>query len=256
MKVKDIDLAQKKHLSILIYGPAGSGKTDLVAQASGGYLFDFDDGMRSARILQDKFTPLRAEIEFDTYMDVDPVNPTAWMRANKKIIQLSDASAKGTLIYNAVIIDSLTGMARAIHLQTMLEAGGALKKAQIQHWGSMVDSMEIALTRLRGLNTLVIVTAHELNMEIDGDNKIRPMSVTKRHSLEKLAWLFDEVLYSSARPAGMNKVNYIVSGRPTSSIMARTRSGFNEAVVHNDIGLVGILAKIGYTYRSSKDGKD
>ena len=256
MKVKDIDISKRKHLSILIYGPAGSGKTALVTQASGGYLFDFDDGMRTAKTLADKFSSKRAELEFDTYLDARPTNPVAWMTATKKIIQLSDASAAGKLLHDAVIIDSLTGMARAISLQIMAQAGMPLGKMQIQHWGMAVNEMENALTRLRALDCLLLVTAHETSYEVDDSDFIRPMSITKKHSLNKLAWLFDEVYHAKVRRASADKINYILSGRATSSIMARSRSGMSTDFNHTDMGLVGLLNKVGYSYGSNKDGKD
>jgi hypothetical protein len=245
MKAKDL---VDKPPNILIYGPAGSGKTGLGAQAAGGYMMDFDDGMRTALTLQDKFTPLRQSIEFDIFKDRKPKEPRAFIDAKAKLLQISAQCAAGTYKYDAFELDSLTGLCRACQSQVMANAGDALKKPEILHWGIMVNEIENILTIIRSFNVLTIVTAHELLVETDDELLIRIMSVTKPHGLNKIPWLFDEVWHSKVRPAGGNKTNYIVSGRSTSELSVRTRSGFNTDVIHNEIGLVGVLEKIGFKY--------
>ncbi len=209
-------------------------------------MLDFDSGMRTAAILNDKFSSLRWECEFDTFIDDKPFAPTAWLRAEKKLEELQKQSALGTLKYDCIIIDSLTGLARCMQLQVMSQAGGPFKKPQIQHWGSLVNGMEKVLTILRAMKCLLLVTAHELSFEVDATNMIRPLSVTKDHSKNKIAWLFDEVLHMRLRQAGANKHKYMISGHSTASIMARTRSKMTEEIDVTDIGLAGVLEKIGY----------
>ena len=246
MKAKDL-LLKNNTPSILIYGPAGTGKTALVSQATNSYMLDFDGGMRTAALLNDKFTSLRQNCEFDTYVDENPQKPTAWLAASNKINNIIAESAAGTLKYDTVIVDSLTGLVKCMQLQIMMEeTNDAFRKPQIQHWGTMVNTMEKTLTLLRAIKCVLLVTAHETDFEVDKVVCLRPLSVTERHSKNKLAWLFDEVFHSSIRPAGMNKSKYILSGHSTSSIMARTRSGMNEAMDITECGLQGILDKIGY----------
>ena len=109
MKAKDL-LLLSNYPSILIYGPAGTGKTALVSQAKDSYMFDFDNGMRTAALLDDKFTPLRHNCEFDTYVDANPESPNMWLKASTKIAEFSRLSAQGKLPYKAIIIDSHTGL--------------------------------------------------------------------------------------------------------------------------------------------------
>ena len=246
MKAKDL-LSLVNNPSILFYGPAGSGKTGLVSQAKNSYMFDFDGGMRTAALMEDKFTPLRYECEFDTYVDDRPEFPKMWNKAVDKILEFSKLSAAGKLPYDCIIIDSLTGMAKCMQLQIMVLAGGSFKKPQIQHWGDMVNEMEKALTILRSLKCLLLVTAHESVAEVDGINLVRPMSVTEKHGRNKLAWLFDEVLHTKLRPAGAGKHKYTLSGSETTSIMARTRSRMKGEFDFTEAGLEEVLEKIGYT---------
>jgi len=252
MKPKDL-LKLNRPPNILIYGRAGTFKTALVSQASNGYLFDFDDGMRTAATLQDKFTPLRQGIEFDTFVDKNPKQPKAFMNAKKKLLEISALCAKGQWKYDACIIDSLTGMCKSCQLQVLGSAGNSFKRPEIQHWGMMVNEIENMLTILRSLNVLTIVTAHIMSDEIDAVSKVFPMSITKKHGENKLTWLFDEVLYSRARSKGQGKYDMIVTGQGTGSIEARTRSGLPKNFVHNDCGLVGVLKAMGYSYGKKKD---
>ena len=251
MKAKDLLLLQN-YPSVLIYGPAGTGKTALVSQANNSYMFDFDDGMRTAALLEDKFTSLRQDCEFDTYKDSEPSKPTRWSAFTKKLFEFSKMSAKGKITHDGkdidtIIVDSLSGMAKSMQLHIMYVATtDAFRKPQIQHWGDMVSEIEKCLTILRSLKCLLIVTAHEMDFEVDGINLIRPLSITEKHGKNKLAWLFDEVLHTSLRPAGMNKHKYMLSGHSTTSILARTRSKMTEEIDVSEIGLAGVLEKIGY----------
>jgi len=252
--MKALDLKkQNKPPNILFFGPPGGGKTGLASQAAGGYLFDFDDGMRTALTLNDKFTPLRHSIEFDTYVDKDPENPRAYLDAKKKLLQIRAELSKGTWPYDACCIDSLTGMCRAIQLHVMKcsKWTNSFAKPDQNSFGFMVNEVESILTILRALNVLTIVTAHEMLITTDdGSMLIRIMSATKPHGMNKLPWLFDEVLYTKARRRGQGRKEYIVSPFvPDSS--ARTRSSLNEDIIHNETGLACILKQVGYEYQPS-----
>ena len=245
--MKALDLQKlNKPPNILFYGPAGAGKTALVSQAAGGYLFDCDDGMRTALTLQDKFTPLRQAIEFDTYVDTDPTKPSAYLA----VLQMRSELANGKCPYDAVVIDSLTGLCRSIQLHVMGCSGNSFAIPKVQHFGQMVNELESILSIVRAFKVLTLLTAHEMAVETDGGSiLIRIMSVTKPHGMNKLPWLFDEVLYANCRPKGRGEYAYTVTGRESSSILARTRSGLKEDFVHNDVGLAGILERVGYKYK-------
>lgn len=256
--MKPTDLVEKPP-SILIYGPPGSFKTGLVSQASGAYLFDFDDGMKTALKVQDKFTNRRHQIEFDTYNDELVTKPTAWLNARSKIQQISNDSANKKFNFDGIIIDSLTGMVRAAQLYVMSLDGDPLAKPHIKHWGDMVHQVESALSILRGIRCLKIVTAHELFVEkeiksedgkkvLSTKTSYHPMSVTQKHSINKLMWLFDEVWHSEVHLGARSKSLWVLSSRSTDAIKCRTRSGFPERFTHNDVGLEGVLKEIGYTY--------
>ncbi len=246
MKPKDL-LTTRNYPSILVYGPAGTGKTALVAQAPDAYMLDFDDGMRTAAILEDKFTPLRHECEFDTFIDENPLTPTIWKKdVENKITELRTLSALGKLPYKTIIVDSLTGMCKCMQMAIMSANGGSFVPPKIQHWGMLVAGLEKALTILRSLRCVLVVTAHEISIDVDNNNLIRPFSITKNHSLNKLAWLFDEVFHTSVKQMPQNKIQYQLTSRPTTSILARTRSSTIGTLDLATSGFAEILEKIGY----------
>ena len=248
MKATDLD-DKNSPPCILIFGPAGTFKTGLVAQASGAYLFDFDGGMDTAKTMQDKFTPLRHQIEFDTYIDEVPSRPTAWTKAQDKMRQFVNDSARGKFPYDGIVIDSLTGVTKAVQLHTMsCVAGDSFAKPEIQHWYAMVLAIEKILTQLRGIKTMVIVTAHELLVEKDKKNTFLPMSITTKHSINKLQWLFGEIWHSSITLGAGGTTKWTLSSKPNPMIRCKTRRGFPHTFIHDEVGLKGVLETIGYDY--------
>lgn len=259
MKAQDI-LKQNYPPSILIYGAAGTGKTALVSQLRGGYMFDFDGGMRTAAKLHDKFFDARNEIEFDIYRDEDPYKPKMYQAAIAKMMNIVQACGGRKWKHDACVLDSLTGMCRASQTFEQAAQGDPFKKMQIQDWGKLVNDIEKLLTLLRSLRVLVVCTAHvdfiekkKLDVKgkpILGESEITdvfPASATKKHGFKSLAWLFDEVWIAEKKPAGGGKWNYRIDGEGDDVRIARSRSGLGK-IVHNDIGMAGLLRKMGYEY--------
>jgi hypothetical protein len=243
MKAKD--LINIYAPSILIYGAAGTGKTALVSQLKNAYLFDFDKGMNTAKTLNDGFTDKRQCIEFDTYWDMDVNNVCAYQRAKDKLLSFQSDAVSKRLKWKGIVIDSLTGLCRAIQMHVLAKSGNSLGIPKIQHYGEIVNEVEATLAIVRSFNIPVILTAHEMIVDIDDSTSKCIMSATKPHS-SKIPWLFDEVLYAICRPKGQGKTDYIISGMPSSMITTRTRSGIDRDIAVNDIGLEGLLDIMGY----------
>jgi len=239
------DLKGNNPPMVLIYGAAGAGKTALVTQAKDCFVFDFDNGLRTCITLKDKFYERRQQIEFEQYIDevnesmqlVDPKYP----KFRKKLLEVIKDDK-----YKTIVIDSLTGLTRSITLFVMSTTGNPFAVPKIQHYGMMINELETILTILRSSKKLVLITAHEMLVETDEEALIRIMSITKPHGMNRLPFQFDEVLYATTRRRAGNKIDYIVSGRATRALVARTRTSFREDFVHNEEGLDGLLKKINY----------
>ena len=59
---------------------------------------------------------------------------------------------------------------------------------------------------------------------------------------------------ASRTPAGSGKFDYSVTGAPANKITTCSRSSLGRTV-HNDIGLVGLLEKVGYQYGKKGEQK-
>jgi hypothetical protein len=242
MKPADI-LKLNRPPVILIFGPSGTGKTALTSQASNGYCFDFDDGMRTAATLRDKFFDQRQGIEFDTYLDRDPKNPDAYHRAIMKLIQIRGQIQAKTWKHDAVVVDSMTGLSKAIMLKSMKDqVGDSLGEPERNHWGSMVNYMRSFMTQIRCLNCLVLITAHLQTIDDDKGQLMAmlPSSITRNHGAKDLPWCVDEMWYSQVVPAGGGKFDYVVSGSPIDKVTTCSRSSIGR-VKHSEIGLVKLL---------------
>lgn len=251
MKVADLAKVNKPP-NLLIGGSAGSGKTCLVAQAANGYLMDFDGHVRNVLTVNDKFTPLRNRIEFDEFVDAVTVTKgipalasSKYLEAKAKLISISQLCIDKKWPHDALIIDTITGLCRSIQLHCMACAGHPFKKPQIQDFGSFITELESMLTIMRAIPVLKITTAHEMIIFGSQDQQIttRLMSATKPHGANKLAWLFDQVLMAKKRFRGSGKVDYIVTGKHEIA-----KGPITTDVVHNDIGLSGLLDLMGYKY--------
>lgn len=261
MKPADL-LKLNKPPCILIFGPAGTGKTALGSQLKNAYGLDFDDGMFTAATLKDKFFDVRQQLEFDVYKDEDPFDPKQFPLARKKLREIIRLNAEGKWDFNGLFVDSLTGLCRASQLYNQYKNYGKnpFAKMLIQDWGSVISDVEEFLTLIRAVRVPAIVTAHVdmkdkavLNSKgnpIVGQREILaqfPSSATNNHGFRKLMWLFDEVWYSERRPLGAGKASYWVIGNKFGTIQTRTRSSFGK-VRHDEIGLEEVLKLTGYNY--------
>jgi archaellum biogenesis ATPase FlaH len=232
---------------ILLHGDAGTGKTALVSQLTNGYLMDLDGGMKTALTLEDKFTKYRHNIEFDTFKDKSFKNARGYELFYAKLLKIADAVYKKTWKYDALAIDSMTGLAQIIkHFVMNTQANDPLAEPKQNHWGAMVNCMESVCAIIQSLEIPVFLTAHDTMVQTDDDVLYRILGMTKNHG-EKIPWMFDEVWLTKVKKKG-TELEFIVSGKRMASRITRTRTGFTTDVSHKDIGLPGVFEKIGFKY--------
>lgn len=255
MKAKDLKSSDPK---ILIYGPAGTGKTALVSQASGGYLFSFDSGgMQTALNLQDEFTKYRHSIEFDEFVDTNPDRPSAYRKFKEKLFSFVQQLQrdKDKFPYDALVVDSLTAMGQAAMREVMAnvgrtpsKSGVAMQGPEIQHWGLAIADLRNMITLLTSLPIMILVTSHDIiQEENDGSVKKRPNALGSKLPSE-LPPYFSEVWLASVKVKPQRKFDFTVSWMPSSTYETRTRTGVMQELSVVSLGLRGILKEIGYSY--------
>lgn len=249
--MKASQLTNKRPPRILLYGSPGTGKTGLISQASGGYMIDTDDGMLTARNLQDAFTKYRHEIEFDTFYDANPLMPQAWLKIKTKLFDISKQCREGKFPYDAFCLDSLTRLCQYCQSFIMSSNGGVDKTPQIQHYGMMVHEIRNMLQLITSLPVLVIIATHEQPYEDAGGADFFKPRVLGNKLPDEICCMFDEVWYMSTKilPTSKGSADFVVSWIPSNSHEARTRSGTLKEFSIKEIGLRGILKEIGYEYK-------
>lgn len=254
MKAKDLKELNSPP-KILLHGDSSNGKTALISQLSNGYLMDFDGGMETANSLSDKFSKYRQNIEFDIFKDKSFLNPQGWNTAYAKLLKIAELCNKNKWKYDALGLDSMTGIAQVIrHFVMFSKTGNALAEPERNHWGMMVNCMEAVCSILMTINVPVFITAHDCTVITDDDVMYKVLGMTKNHG-EKIPWMFDEVWLSMKKKKG-TKVIYTVSGVGTASRIAKTRMNLGKDVDHTEIGLPGIFKLIGYDYDFEKHWRE
>jgi len=245
MKASDLTNTPPK---VVIVGEAGCGKTALISQAgSGSYMFDFDDGMRTAQTLEDKFSSLRRSTEFDIYRDPNPADPVMWVRAKSKIAELISKPPR------AICIDSLTGLAQSAMLYTMkTQKGDPFAIPKLPDYQAMVKEVDKFIILALAVKCPLLMSAHIGIADMDNYSIPIINSITKPHGRNRISWLMDEVLYMECRDVGQGKLGYFLSGRKP-NLPVRTRSGFGNNVSVMDKGLALIFESLQYPFELKAD---
>jgi len=253
MKAKDLKVLNEPP-KVLLHGDSSNGKTALISQLSNAYLMDLDGGMLTALSLEDAFSKYRHEIEFDIFKDKSFKNPQGWNTFYRKLLTIAELCNKGTWKYDALCLDSMTGIAQIIrHFVMFSKTGDALAEPERNHWGMMVNCMESVCSIIMTINVPVFITAHDCTVYTDDDVVYNILGITKNHG-EKIPWMFDEVWLAQIKKKGQKRC-FTISGIGTASRKAKTRMNLGKDVDHTEIGLPGIFKTIGYDYDFEKPWK-
>ena len=218
------DLNVNPKLKVLCWSKSGTGKTRLAATArplGPEYIFDFDDRLAGLGAL-----PIEP-IEFDTYRDTMPKQPTAFDNARKKLDALA---VMNPFPYATVVLDSLTTFQIAAMNKSMVQTKAfmpALKRINdgttgvevpvMQDYQGAMAFIEQFLLKLISLPCHVIVTAHEeADKDPISDKMFWNLAVSGKLAI-KLPGLFNELWR-------MNVVLVTKDGKPTPVHQLVTRS--------------------------------
>ena len=187
--LKDKKMCRDEFLRILLYGPAGAGKTTLAASFPKPFLFNFDDKLKSIYGL---------DVDYVDYSSLNPKEMDKnWQRFWKDFSKM-----KSDTEYSTFIFDGLTIMDRMLLARCNVLAGkGAGDKATLPVYGEQATTYKHLFMEMNAIkNKNIILTGHHLEVRDDGAGKdghlleITPL-ITGKKIRPILPAMFEEVYY-------------------------------------------------------------
>jgi len=232
---------------ILIYGPAGSGKTAL-ATTLGEHLqvIDLDDGLGTCFKLEDKFKEDRMSIDAVTITDTKVNKPDSFQKAKRAILDISNKAQQGQWEFKAICLDSLTMLVDSAMRMVLHNNGRMGKRPQIQDYQLAFIETEEVILMLRALPCVTILLAHEHVSTID-DRDIIQIGIPGKNLPAKIPALFDEFWHMSVRGVGGGRYEHLIQTKSTEAIRTRSRANL-ENNLNANLGMVELLKKTGYEF--------
>lgn len=264
MKLSDLPPKPPK---ILDWGPMGTGKTAraLTLGARAQVIDIGEDGLTTGLTLKDKFTEDRKAVDVVMFRETQlPRKAHAFTDCRDYVFKVSDQCQKGTYPFDALIVDSITELARmsinqVLSNNSMLESG-----PQLQHYGLAFAQTKMVLDVLKALPIVVYVIGHDQRDAIvkkspDGKKEIDrkdfiEIALTGKNMPAEVPRGFDEVWYAHVRAAGGGKNSYHIQTAADDLVKCRTRSQIPNMFNTTDVGMWEIIKMLGYTPPERKVG--
>ncbi len=236
------DSPQQQAFRALIYGPMGTGKTNLSKTCRRPILIhSFDPG--GTKTVRDEIK--EGWIIADTRFEVEVNdNPSAFVAWDKEYDRLKQGGIFGQI--GTYILDSATTWSSAAMNVTLKKAGRAGGTPQQNDYLPTMVMLEAAIKDMAGLPCDVILIAHEDVDKDEGSGRmmIGPAFIGKLK--QRIPILFDEIYCATAKETSSG-VSYTLLTRSTGLYRARTRlgkGGIFETYEEQDIKK--LLTKAGY----------
>lgn len=181
---------EESPFKVILYGPAGGGKTHLMRSFPKPLLYlDFDD-KREPLIGVDGIEAI------SYYLDTPENAPKIWRKFWGDVNSL-----KTDTRYSTVVIDSVTALDRVLVRSCVIEGGrSAMAKAEIQHYGDVKNWYTMLFNVFKSIKKNIILLAHE-DYKIDGDSGVHSILplITGSTSAE-VASIFKDTWYLELSP--------------------------------------------------------
>lgn len=219
---KTLGAASKNGVKFLIHSPSGHGKTTLLKTVGKTFLLSFEKG----------------DLALNDADNIDVVYPKTMADLREAYVYISEHLDD----YDTVAIDSITELGEVIVSDLKKDPEFSSMKDGMKLWMKYSEVMlgiAKSFRDLQGIN-VVIIALSETRKENFEDRQY-PMIPANKVQL-KLPSLYDEVLYLNVSESGEREL----ITQPTSSVMAKDRSGKLDPVEVADLGqlLVKILGEV------------
>lgn len=236
------DNARTRTFNALIYGPMGTGKTNVVRTCRKPVLIhSFDPG--GTLTVRDEIE--KGTVYADTSFEVeDPMMPTAFASWDKTYHRLKAGGMFDKI--GTYVIDSGTTWSSAAMNATLKKAGRPASTPQQNDYLPAMVMLENAIKDITSLPCDVILICHEDTDKDEASGKlfVGPLFIGKLKY--RIPILFDEIYYACTKESSAG-VNYFFLTRATGLYKARTRlgkGGIFETYEKQDIK--ALLTKAGY----------
>ncbi len=226
MKVSEL---QSKPPKILLYGPAGRGKTALfLTLGERAQLVDLDDNLEVGLGLHDNLREERLKVDVKQYVDSNPRKSSVLRKAKAKIIDIVNDCNKGNYPFDILGLDSLTSLAAAAQDHVMGNSNRFGENPQIQEWGLILNEIENVIKLLRCLPIPVVVIAHETTFVSDDISQVQ-IAIPGQKLPGKVTRMFSEIWYMRIKSIGQQKSQIFIQTAPTTAITCRSGRGLANA---------------------------
>jgi len=236
VKVKELAAKPPK---VLIYGPAGRGKSALaLTLGERSQIIDMDGNLDVAFGLHDNLQDERLNVDVKQFLELDPTKGVAFAKVKKYILNVVNDCAKGKYEFEVLTLDSLTSLSVAAQNYVMYNSGRIGENPEIQHWGMILTEIENVITALRALPIRVFFIAHE-NIFTSKEVKRIQIAMPGQKLPGRITRMFSEIYYIRIRDVGQGKGELYIQTAPTSMIICRSNRGLRTRYVFGNIGKNG-----------------
>ena len=249
---------QKLPPKVLIYSPAGRGKTalmlTLVARCQ---VLDLDGNLDVGLGLQDNLRDERLAVDIKQFPeDQYPKKAVAFARFKKYVYGLTEDCAKSKYPFDVVGLDSLTALSQASQNYVMGNGGRLGENPQIQEWGLLLTEIENMIVALRSLPIPVVYLAHEMILTDPDDKTVTYIAIPGQKLPGRVTRMFSEIYYMRVRSRGGGKHQIYLQTHPSAAVSSRSGRGLPDEYhiatfdkngpVGDSVSMWEIFKQIGY----------